>query len=588
MIIMMLVVTMMFSVTACKNDDNNKPGETETPDGSEDGYKYVMPRFKKADVVYVVKPTIKGLTGKAIRPSEKLLLQSLQGIVAQRQAEIFIGNANEKFIRHAKVSYNLTLDDGKNVYSMQDGEEVKTESSTEWLEDLKSLVQHYIETGDIQGYVKIKFRVGRYNQHENQANQGCTLSGLNRWLIVAEELEPAINELFPDLKLGFDLSSTQLSEHDVIKENIDALNKDALIVQAPPRIEHLREYGIGLKAPFYFFNENTPLAERKYVYENLNTLAHAFGWQQVDEVQDGIKYGFTEDPHVDFASDHDVNVIAADWCQNLSFWSSLPTEEFKQKETKRIATEDENVHYVTLLYSDGDNLQWMSGGGFATTFFESVRADKKEMPFGWTATPNMVETLPNMLKYLYEKMTDNEHFVVPVSGYAYSHPARFSNEALQEFAKRTNDMMGQADMQYIAMKGVDIRVMNAMAEQENVQGGFIMYGMNQGPGQVYWWNDKPFVNDRIIFWKDRGSSQDPASVAKDITKINYFSTDKTKLGAYTFIQVHCWSYKYSDLLRMFYNNIDKDVIKVVAPNEFIELIKENIPAENGRYTFLRR
>jgi len=587
MLAMLLVMCVAFTVTACNKGQagqTQEPGGTEVP-GEE---KNIMPRFKQAEVVYIIRPNIKGLVARTLRPSEKLLLQSLQGVVAQRQAELYIGNANDKFLRYAKTIYNLTLDDGVNVYKMENGEEVKTESSTDWLDDMQSLIRHYIDSGDIQGYVKIRFKDGKYNQHENQSNQGCTLAGAYKLLIVSEDLEPKINEYFPDLEKKFDLSTTQLSEYDVIKEHLDKLNMDVLIAQAPPRIEHLREFGIANRAPFYFFNENTPIAERAFVYKNLNTMAHVYGWQQVDVTQDGVRYGFREDPHVDFASQHNANVIAADWCTNLSLWASLPSLEYKQKETKRLATDDEQVHYVTILYSDGDNLQWMSGGSFANDFFGNVRPDRKTMPFGWTATPNMVETLPHMLKYLYDNMTDIEHFVVPVSGYAYSHPAHFNNEALKEFVERTNYFMGKADMHLIAMKGVDQRFINAIAEQENVEGGFIMYGMDRGPGQVYWWNDKPFVNDRIIFWEDRGPSQDPAQVAKDITKINFFSTDKTKLGAYTFIQVHCWSYQYGELQRVFYNNIDKNVIKVVTPDEFIELIKKNIPAENGRYTMLRR
>lgn len=582
-----LILAAVFVLSMFTGCEKKPAATTEQPTANPteepvEEYKPIMQRFEGADTIYVIRASTKGISGKTMKADEKMLLQSLQGVVAQRKAEIYIGSASDKFLKYAKKKYGITLDDGRYIYYVdENGEEVKTESNTEWLANLGTIINHYVETGDIQGYVKLRFDSSRYNEQDNQVNQACTLAGINKWIMVSEEIEATINEYCPGVKLGRDISNTDLTQKDIFLENVDLLNKDMLIMQAAKRYENLREYGIASKAGFFFYNEGDPIADRKEVYSKLNMLANVFGWAQIDEMEDGVKVGAVEDPSVDFAARYDASVIAADWCSNLSVWSSMPITDNKQVESIKYATEDENVHYVTMLFSDGDNLQWTSGTAFTDQYFLATKADKKEMPFGWTLTANLAETAPAQLSYIYENMVGLEHFVCSVSGYTYAHPQYFSDEAIQQYAKNTAQLMEKADMKYLAVKGIKDNAKDAFAQQEAIEGGFVMYGRD---GSIYWSNDKPFVNDRIIFWKDTGDDGDPAKVAKNITKISNFSTDKTSTGCYTFIQVHCWSYKYRELQKSFYNEIDKEKIKVVTPDEFIQLIKKNVKHTDKEYT----
>lgn len=582
----LVIVFSVISMTACHNNENEKPqnaaGLVYPEVNPEDD---ILERLENSQTIYVIKPSMRGITGKAMTSAEKMLLQSLQGIVAQRQAEIYLGSASDKFLKYAKIKYNLTLDDGKYVYYVdENGEEQKRDSDTAWLENLGTLINHYVETGDIQGYVKLKYEEGRYNELENQSNQASTLAGVYRYIMVAESVEEDLNSVCPDVKCGRDISTTNITQYEIFKECEDLINKNVLIMQAAPRVENLREYGIAVKAGFYFYNEGDPEEERDYVYSSLNDMANAFGWEQIDTVEDGVKIGMTEDPSVDFASKRNVNVFAADWCSNLSVWMSMPVEKVEQVDYRKLSTDEEQVHYVTMLMSDGDNIQWTTGTGFTNDFFLGTKADKKEMPFGWTLTASMAEVAPSTLSYIYENMIDIENFVCSVSGYAYSHPAHFTDEALALFARNTAVMMGKADMSLIAMKGVNEKVMNAFSDQEEIEGGFVMYGCDSGRGgEIYWANGKPFVHDRYIFWKDSGESRDPEYIAKRIVQLRDLSTDKTQSSCYSFIQVHCWSYKYADVVKLFYNNIsDSDNIKVVTPAEMIDLIKANVePADKG-------
>lgn len=589
LVLLLITGVTMLALSACTAEPDPAPTKAGTAAGLQypqvDADKAILERPKASQTIYVVKSTVKGLDGKkGMTAGEKLLLQSVQGIVAQRNAEIYIGQASDEFLVHARKQYQLTVDDGEFVYTVDaEGKEQQTGSASNWLKDLGSIVNHYTETGDIKGYVKIRLQANKYSEQKNQSNQGCTYAGAYGYIIVAEKVEAALNEYCPMVTLGKDISGSDITQYEVYKECEALLNKNVLIMQAAPRIEHLREYGISQKAGFYFYNETDPEAERDYVYSSLNIMANAFGWEQIDKKEDGVAIGMREDPSVDFASQRNVNVFAADWCQNLSIWMSFPEQKLEQVSYKKISAKEEQVHYVSFLLSDGDNIQWTTGTGFTNDFFLQMDPAKKEMPFGWTMTPSMAEVAPSILSNLYNNMKDIEQFVGSVSGYAYSHPAHFSDEALALFARNTGVMMGKADMDLLAMKGVNEKVMNAFADQKEINGGFVMYGADSGKGgNIYWANGKPFIHDRYILWKDAGEKRDPEMIAKRINQLRDLSTDKTQSSCYSFIQVHCWSYKYEDVIRLFYNNLDHTKIKVITPGEMVDLIKENVsPAEKG-------
>lgn len=606
-ILALILVVVMLPLAGCDTGDSGDDQPTAAPGGIEDvsgksfvgnltGLQYpalstedtILGKPETTKTIYVVKNSVKGLDGKTLSVDsdpQHLLLQSIQGIVAQTRAELYIGAATEKFIKAAMKQYNLTLDDGKYVYTVDEAGEIqKTDSTTDWLGDLGSIINHYAEEGLIKGYVKIRCRGTRYDEQDNQSNQACTIAGVKQYVIVAEQDEEDFNAACPNVALGEDISQSDVTQYDVFKQYEDQLNKDGLIMQAAPRMKNLREYGISQKYGFFFYNEGDPVEERHYVYDSLNPMANAYGWEQIDTTEDGKKVGYVEDPAVNFASERGVNTYAADWCTNLSIWMSMPAREFQQVEYKKLATEGEE-HYVTLLYSDGDNIQWTTGG-FTDHYYLATRASKKEMPFGWTMTAGMAEVAPSTLQYIYENMTDIEHFVCSVSGYAYSHPALFNDEELAMFVRNTAVMMDKANMDLIAMKGVNDKVMNAFSEQPEIEGGFVMYGVDEGKGgDIYWANGKPFVHDRYIFWKDAGDDRNPEMIAKRITRLQGLSTDKTSTDCYSFIQVHCWSYGYAELQNSIYEDLAAaENIKVVTPAEMIDLIKANVTPADQDYT----
>ena len=308
----------------------------------------VLPEAKVASTIFVVDPNACiGFSGnRGLTENERVLLTSLQGIVAQDKAEIYIGSVNDRWIRYVSREYGLTL---------------------ERRENLKELIEHYKDR--LNGYVRANWE--NNNTYNTQINQASTLAGLDRLLIVAVRDNISGRNMISELEsMGIyckhDLTSGEYTEFDIIINNLDRLNRDFLMLQVPHHTYYLRDFGIALGAGFYFYDINHNEEETTRILQNMNPLATAFGWQEV--IVDDELIGEIEDLTVERLSRHSMGLIPADFSENLSLWYSLPRHKFYQGEKDRIACNDENgdYHYVTLVYSDGDNIQCWQGMPFDT------------------------------------------------------------------------------------------------------------------------------------------------------------------------------------------------------------------------------
>ncbi len=526
----------------------------------------VLPEIKCAEEIYVVTPEFcTGLSGKkGLSENEKLLLTSLQGIVAQDCAQIYIGRKNDKWIKYVSKEYGIDL--------------VTKNDLTELLEIYKD---------KINGYVRALWKSN--NQNNDHINKASTLSGMERLLIVAVPNSASGNKTLGIIdSLGFeckyDLTAMDSSEYSVIMDNLDKLNNDIIILQETNKTTLLRDFGIASKAPFYFYSMDINEEETERILRNMDPLAIAFGWEEV--IVNGELLGEVEDMTVERLSKHNMGLVPADYCENLSLWSALPREKFYQGEKNKYAEGDENgkYHYATLLYSDGDNIQCWQGLPFDEERY--AYENKEDLPIGWTATPILLETMPMVMKYLYQTATANEEFVCSISGYNFSKLSAFADSAMQAYVKKTARLMKDADMSLIALKDDSDSVKpiwDELSKYDNIDGGFFMYGKYQDQaGNVYWKNGKPLVFERDILWEREDAYQQieehPAKVA---IKLNYYVKDKTRVEGYSFIQVHSWSYLYSDLYNIFYENLDLEQVKILTPREFISVMKENVKFKDG-------
>ncbi|ETJ29294.1 Dual specificity phosphatase, catalytic protein, partial [human gut metagenome] len=77
-----------------------------------------------------------------------------------------------------------------------------------------------------------------------------------------------------------------------------------------------------------------------------------------------LGWGPDEHTNVSIASKCGIDMIAADWSYNLSVLSSYKSTPQSQN-IKNDIKEEDGVHYITFIMSDGDNMQWLLGSNFS-------------------------------------------------------------------------------------------------------------------------------------------------------------------------------------------------------------------------------
>ncbi|WP_053372183.1 GxGYxYP domain-containing protein [Paenibacillus sp. FJAT-27812] len=481
----------------------------------------IFPQLTIAKHLYVIK-------GDDLKEEEWVLAETLQGIVAQEQAEIYIDNGN---------AYTVWLEDMKASYGI----------TYEYVQSVWDLVDKFKGKLNENGFVQFK------RSNTSTVNAASTVSGAMKYVAVEESLADAAVQ--HGLVKKLDVSDKD--EMWALTEYGDKLNKDFIFKQAYS-LNSLRDYGAAVKGLYMY---DASLAEMKEAFDWTNPNSAIMGWHS-DELSG-----------VDTASRLGKMTIASDHAHNLSVFSALPREQLKQKKTKKNARDGEKVHYVTFIMSDGDNVQWYVNGAPLASKMQGHK-DKGKVPFGWSIAPSLADLAPNLMKYSYEKATENDYFVAAVSGIGYINPSLYPEETLKRFMKDTNAFMKRADLKYVSILDNEISqdVIDQYAAQDQIEGGFYFMGYKYGDGKgaLSWSNGKPFIAARETLWET-----EPLEMA---VRLNSYKKDPSVIEGYTMVNVHPWSHNYQDVLDIT-ANLGPDVV-VVTPDEFMELIKKNVKQEN--------
>ncbi|WP_169083650.1 GxGYxYP domain-containing protein [Paenibacillus sp. PL91] len=481
----------------------------------------IFPKLNIAKHLYVIK-------GDDLKEEEWVLAETLQGIVAQDQVEIYIDNGN---------AYTVWLEDMKANYGV----------TYEYVPSVWDLVDKFKGKLAENGFVQFK------RSNTSTVNAASTVSGAMKYAAVEESL--ADEAVQHGLVKKLDVSDKD--EMWALTEYGEKLNKDFIFKQEYS-LNSLRDYGAAVKG---FFMYDASLADTKEAFDWTNPNSAIMGWHS-DELSG-----------VDTASRLGKMTIASDHAHNLSVFSALPREQLKQKKTKKNARDGEKVHYVTFIMSDGDNVQWYANGASLASKMQGHK-DKGKVPFGWSIAPSLADLAPNIMKYSYEKATENDHFVAAVSGIGYINPSLYPEETLKTFMKDTNDFMKRADLKYVSILDNEIsqKVIDQYAAQDQIEGGFYFMGYKYGDGKgaLSWSNGKPFIAARETLWETV-----PQEMA---VRLNSYKKDPSVIEGYTMVNVHPWSHNYQDVLDIA-ANLGPDVV-VVTPDEFMELIKKNVKQEN--------
>lgn len=504
----------------------------------------VLPVLKASESeIYII-------DGSVLSDDEYAMVVSLQGIVAQTESKIYIENSdNYVYVEGFVADHNIAV----------------TEFSDPW-----ELIDACRDCLADDGYVLFE-TAGSFT-----INTAATVSGVEKWLSVPKSAQDEA-QLY-GLVLKADMTAknadgsyvhTYSSLFDRYK---DVLNKNVIIHQSPDLVT-LRDYGIATSAFCFYTDENSQQAFdfRQKVYSWANLNAPVLGWS-TDEL------GYVEQ-----ASENGLFIIASDHSSNLSYLAGCNRDTpFRQKYEQRDITPDGSKHYVALIMSDGDNLQWCQNLPFTHHYIDRQNS-AFDYRMTWTVPPLMAKLAPEALKYLYANANPNDSFISGVSGMGYINPTAYPRGYLKDFARKSVEAMGYAGLSTLAILDNSTstfklkRAMKTYADIDGLQGGFMQIADRYQSlnGKIVWCGDKPFISVRKSLWYSSDDGQPMSEWLQGVAdEINSLPTDPTSENGYSYINIHPWSMTIADV-DYFVSLLDEH-IELVSAEELLQLVKTNV------------
>ena len=514
--------------------------------------------FELAEEITVVKAS-------ALTLAQRQAVIALQGLVARDKPQIFIDYGYET----NRYALNEIQSKGhKLVYN--------DESGKPWnFGTIVAKFKPYIADG---GYTLFATE-----EDHGQLNTAVNLTTLNGWLPVTPADEETV------IQLGFekkaDISGDNIDVRyleNFYKENKDKFRDDSLV--------HMYYYAYGMRDfavqqnIFVMYVDDSDYEGRVFrdsVMKDLKPSSTIFGWCQYE-----IK--FTES-----ASRYGHHVIPSDHSFNLSILSSFDaTEEKFAAPYDGKAELDPDKHYVAIVYSDGDNLQWIQNGFSEYHTWQSYGLDT---PVTWTFAPIAAELSDVDVKRTLAK-SGNATFITGPSGGGYARIMNMNSKELEAFSDQTASVMLESGLEIMTILD-EIKYSNFdssmqkrigyFSRYDNIKGGIIQLDPNNyagGGGRIYFSDDKPFVTVGFSLWHPSGNADEVTNewLAEQAAIINAKPADIKTINGYTVINVHPWTVGPDDLA-YFVSQLD-DGVEVVAADQLLAAIEQNIPHEFAKPT----
>ncbi len=498
---------------------------------------------------------------------ERAAVQCLQGLVGRTEASIFI---------------NLSSQTSTELKDLEDAGSTilyKDENGSNW--DLTSLINRYSEHIADKGYVL-------YSDADTHAqiNLAFNYATVYGWLAVPVSAEA--KAIAAGLEKKADLSTTVLDfthERDFYDEHKDVFRKDCL-VHLYALASGLRDLAVQQKI-FITYVEDDDYVARAYrdkLYSDLEPASMILGW---------CKY---EIKHTECAGRFGHYVIPSDHSFNMSVLTCNRIETGKIGNQNVTAPElDPTKHYVAIVWSDGDNAQWISNGFSEFHTWQSYDID---IPVTWTFAPQMYKFSSTAIKKALDNKDPEDSFITGPSGAGYARISMMSPSEVEAYSDFTAAAMlesGISTMTLLDEINTEIdfasyaNKLGYFARYDNINGGILQVdpddytgGYGGGRGRVFFANDKPFVSVGFSLWHPSG---DAAQVNQEWLKaqadiINSYPADINTINGYTVINVHPWTVGPDDLA--YFVSLLDDGIEVISADELIAAVTENVEHKNAK------
>lgn len=199
-------------------------------------------------------------------------------------------------------------------------------------------------------------------------------------------------------------------------------------------------------------NEAAELEEVKAIFAKLplNSVMRGFWYNR------GDGYGIDEGPGVSLASRFGKVTVVSDYISNFSVHAGAKIPALKQKFAPAPEFDPTKI-YVAFAVSDGDNLcTWQNN--FYDYFTDPLHGT---FPIAWGMGPTLLDVAPDMAKWFYDNATPNDEFICDVSGVGYISPPDWAKAlkdregAFASFYDWTQQYMTKLDMKTLRLMYVN-------------------------------------------------------------------------------------------------------------------------------------
>src|SRR5262249_29333819 len=203
----------------------------------------------------------------------------------------------------------------------------------------------------------------------------------------------------------------------------------------------LKDYAVAARAMIFWLNPGAP-DERSLFEAILDDAAPNtpyFGWFPADVAG--------EFQGVELASARSVYTLAADFSANLSVFSGMPRPRARRSASAStfIVPALESKIYLTLTFSEGDNLQYMQHR-LRRLWDDPARG---QISLNWSVNPLAWEIAPTILNYYLRTRTANDTFIAGPSGAGYMSPDLWPARALPAFLRQSATLMRRARIETV-------------------------------------------------------------------------------------------------------------------------------------------
>ncbi|MBD3188165.1 hypothetical protein GF325_15115 [Candidatus Bathyarchaeota archaeon] len=436
------------------------------------------------------------------------------------------------------------------------------------------------------------------------ANIATPLVGINNSIMVHESIassvlgypaladEPVMVNLTAEYTAQGFTSETHRADiyHWAFDRYFTACNQSALALFDSEHPRHIRSQLAGnaiftMWRPLYVdvYDDDDVLIASEDDDKSQDCFEHVIENTPQNMIVYGYMYpaGSNEHPVVSRLSANGKYLVPSDWFQNMPFYQNLPLpDSFEFQQEYNITDIDlEDKIYITGIYSDGDNVQFVQGymkdqlwdcSGDVDGPNGTIPCTRGMVPTTWEMSPSIVRLAPALAYHYYANATSNDHFVTGVGGKGYTKAKYMTRDFFQVFWEDTRDLMREMDMRVIRPWSGDFKKMidimnNDPAAPSQADGLIDGYGGSNDPF--------PRIISGVPVMGMLGFSAGNSAEARDeLEDMLALAKSKPAGPAFYAYHLHCWSTSYNAWASFVLNLTATGMFEVVTAQDFVHLI----------------